>query len=570
MKDLFEKLVNSWKAMDSELDQIKSLQRQSTSKIASYLSRHNEIGNGDVLEFLCHQFKIDRYTPEEYPQREDLKSVIPMDLALKYHLVPLKKRRNLVWVGTCDPTNLENMDIIERLTSLELEPVFCSKSELETAFGKCYHVASDYHNIFSLILEADVKGQEEATRPSRPVEILSTAPSEDETDAEPVARLLSHLLVQASREKASHIHISPQKNDIQILFRVDGLLREMILPSKGPLLSMLAKLKLLANMDISMRRIPQEGMFSFLIDQQSRESIDVKVTTVPTLHGENMVMELFTRLPGEHDLDSLGLSEENKKKIEHAIAKQHGLILISGPRDSGKTTLAYSLLRRMNRPDIKIFTLEETIACQIDSISQVQFNPRGELSMAEVLRAVVGQNPDVVMVGEIRDEEVASILARTALSGRKALGSMYANCAAGVVSELVGMKLDPYLISSTLLVSINQRFVRRNCPHCAEPYSPSMDLLDTFKADFPAEVVFMRGRGCSECNDLGFLGRMGVHEVLWFDETIREMILRKANFLEITRTAIEMQSFHPLAADAINKVSLGITPLEEACSLITG
>lgn len=549
--------------MDSELDNVKGFQRQSSSKIVDYLAHRGKVSNAELLEFVCQQLKIDRYSPEKYPQEEDLRSVIPVDVALRYHIVPIKKKRSVVWVATSDPTNLSNLDNIERLTSFELEPVFCSEPELEKVFSKCYSVASGYQNIFSSLLESDNKDEPEA--PSLPVEDLAVKPAQEKTKDEPVARLVSKVLLEASHERASHVHISPKSNDIQILFRIDGFLREMIVPSKGTLLPLLARFKLLANMDISMSKVPQEGFFTFRIDEKS---IDVKVTTVPTVYGENMVMQLFSRVLFEHDFDSLGMSEDNRKKIEYAIGKHHGMILATGPNGSGKTTLVYSILQHINRPDIKIFTLEDAIAYQIDSISQVQFNPKGELSMSDVLHAIVGQNPDVVMVSEIKDEEVANILGQSALSGQRVISTMYANSAAGVVPRLMSMKLDPYVISSTLLVSVNQGLVRKNCPHCSEPYTPPADMLDALKAGPADDATFMRGRGCSWCDNLGFKGRTGVFEVLLFDEVIQEMILRKASFSEITQAAIETQNFRTLAMDAMNKVSHGVTTLEEAYSLI--
>jgi len=563
MKDFFDKLVNSWKVMDGELDHIKVLQRQSSSKIAEYLSRHGKGSSGEVMEFVCRQLKIDRYTPDEYPQAEDMKSVIPLDMALKYRLVPLKKQRRVVWVATSDPTNLSTLDIIERLTSCELEPVFCSEEEFDKVFHKCYGVASDYQNIFSSLLESSKTDRPEA--PSRPVEDLSAAPIKEKDNDEPVARLVNQVLLEASNEKASHVHISPKRNDIQILFRIDGLLREMIVPSKGALLPMVARFKLLADMDISVTKIPQEGFFSFRIDQKA---IDVKVTTVPTVYGENLVMQLFSRVFFEQDFDLLGMSAENRKRIEYAIGKKHGLILVTGPDGSGKTTLVYSILQHINRPDIKIFTLEDTVAHQIDNISHVQFNPKGELSMPDMLHAIVSQNPDVVMVNEIRDKEVASILVHSALSGQKVISTIHANSAAGVIPRLIGMELDPYLISSTLLVSVNQRLVRKNCPACSEPYKPPADMFTALKLGPLSETTYMRGRGCMQCNNLGFQGRTGVFEVLLIDETLQEMILRKASCSEIIQTAVETQNFRTLAMDAISKVSQGITTLEEAFSLI--
>lgn len=563
MKDFFEKLISSRKVIDDELDQIKGLQRQSSSKIVDYLAHRGKASNGELMDFVCQQLKIDKYTPEKYPQQEDLRAVIPMDVALKYRIVPVKKQRSVVWVATSDPTNLGNLDIIERLTSFELEPVFCSEQELEKVFDRCYNVASDYQNIFSSLLDKEEEGAETA---SSPVELqpASVPPLEDTRD-DPVSRLISQVLLQASREGATHVHISPKRNDIQILFRIDGFLREMIVPSKGALLPMLARFKLLANMDISVYKIPQEGFFTFRIDEKS---LDVKVTTVPTVYGENMVMQLFSRVLFDHDFKSLGLGAENRKRIEQAIAKRNGLILVTGPDGSGKTTLVYSILKHMNRPDIKIFTLEDTVAYQIDGISQVQFNPKGELSISDMLRSIVGQNPDVVMVSEIEDGDVAAIAGQSALSGRKIISTMHADSAAGVVPRLMGMKLDPYLISSTLLVSINQRLIRKNCPNCSEPYSPPEELISALD---PAQVkgaLFMRGRGCSQCNNLGFKGRTGVYEVLLFDETIQELILKKAPFSKIAQAAVEKQNFRTLAMDAMSKVSRGITTLEEACSLI--
>jgi len=378
----------------------------------------------------------------------------------------------------------------------------------------------------------------------------------------PVVRLVNSILSQAVRQGASDIHISPEKDHVQVRFRVDGKLQEVPAPPKNMILPIVSRFKILASLDISVSRLPQDGRFTARIGNRE---INIRVSTMPTIYGENVVLRLLDMSSGIHSLEALGMTPEDRDKVEAMSMKPYGMILSTGPTGSGKSTTLYSILKKINQPDINILTIEDPVEFRMPKIRQIQLNRRAGMTFASGLRSILRQDPDVIMVGEIRDTETAVISVQAALTGHRLMSTVHTNDAAGAITRFIEMGIEPYLVSSVMLVSIAQRLIRRVCDYCKEAYQPPEAALRQWGLEAEAEGAnFMKGRGCFNCMNTGYKGRIGVFEVLCIDETVQDMILAGRSAKEITRDMTAAGKLRTLKTDAAEKVRQGLTTLEEA------
>ena len=466
-------------------------------------------------------------------------------------------------VALADPLELTILDTIEKVSGMEVEPVICSEAEINQLINAMYGMQSDLGDIIGN-MEVDSASEGE-TEVKDEVQVSSL---QDMAGEALVVRLTNSIFAQAVRDKASDIHISPQKNTVQLRYRIDGKLIEMPSPPKTLFLSVIARVKILANMDITVSRVPQDGRFTLKIENKE---INVRVSSIPTIHGENIVMRLLDMGAGIYTLNHLGMDEEDMAKIESMCNKPYGMILSTGPTGSGKSTSLYAILNAINKPDINIITLEDPVEYRINDIRQVQLNRKAGMTFASGLRSILRQDPDVIMVGEIRDAETAAVAVQAAQTGHRLLSTVHTNDAAGVITRFIDMGIEPFLISSVLIVSFAQRLVRTVCPYCTETYAPSVKALANFgiSPENAKEANFRRGRGCSQCKNTGYRGRTGIFEVLAIDEMIQDMIIKQRPSPEITRAAVVAGKLKTLKEDAAQKVMKGITTLEEAASAVT-
>jgi len=541
-----------------EFDQFKAVQRKSGVKLAEYLRRQGKLGERELMDYVSAQLKIDRYSEDKYPLDQDLKDELPENIFKDRNLVPLKKKDNMLWVATSDPLNLSLLDAVEKLTKFDLEPVYCPKEELGELIYAFYGAKADMGEMLGTLEELEVESDRTGDDSAPDISIASLE------DA-PVVKLVNQILVQAVNAGASDVHISPKRDTVQLRFRIDGQLHEMPSPPKNVFMSVISRLKLIANMDISVTRVPQDGRFSFHV--QTKE-VNVRASTLPTIYGENMVLRLLMRQSGTLTLADLGLAEEEREKVESAINKSYGMILATGPTGSGKTTLLYAMLREIDRPNINIITLEDPVESRIDSIRQVQLNRKAGMTFASGLRAILRQDPDVLMVGEIRDGETAHISVESAMTGHRLLSTVHTNDAPGAVTRFMDMGVEPFLVASTLLVAVGQRLVRRVCPNCKEPYKPPEKMVEQLKLHPKSKIAFMKGKGCNTCNNTGFKGRTGIYEVLLIDEMVQDMIMKRMSSKEIAKACVQAKTFRSMKMDAVAKVAKGVTTLEEAAPII--
>jgi type IV pilus assembly protein PilB len=397
--------------------------------------------------------------------------------------------------------------------------------------------------------------------PARDVEDVEVRSLLDLAEGAPAVRMVNWIIAEAVRESASDIHISPEKGYVQIRFRVDGRLREVPAPPKSMFLSVISRIKILANMDIAVARVPQDGRFTTRIDGKE---INIRASTMPTINGENVVLGLLDMSATVYTLDTLGMSEDDRRKMEPFINRPYGMILSTGPTGSGKSTSLYAILRRLNQPDVNIITVEDPVEYRVERIRQVQLNTRAGMTFAGGLRSILRQDPDIIMVGEIRDSETAQIAVQAALTGHIVLSTAHTNDAVGAITRLADMGVEHFLIASVLMVSFAQRLLRRICPSCRAPFTPPENLLKAWEINGTENARFFRANGCSACGGSGYQGRIGIFEVLAVTEDVQGMIARKASAQDIQQHCLANGSLRTLKHDASRKIVEGLTTFEEA------
>jgi type IV pilus assembly protein PilB len=559
---LGEILVKKGVLTEEMLVKILNDQKKTNLRFGQYLIREGIVQEKQIIDLLCEQLNIKKYQINDYPLDLDLVRYIPIEIAQKNQVVPLKVKGNLLTVAIVDPLDIKILDNIEKLNNMEVESVICSEMEINQLINSIYGMQSDLGDMMES-MEIESKG-EDGTEVQEEVKVTSI---QDQAGEALVVRLTNSIFAQAVRSRASDIHISPQQNTVQLRFRIDGKLIEMPSPPKSIFLSVIARVKIIANMDITVSRIPQDGRFTLKIENKE---INVRVSSIPTIHGENIVMRLLDMSAGIYTLENLGMDADDMAKIERMCIKPYGMILSTGPTGSGKSTSLYAILNSINKPDINIITLEDPVEYRVNNIRQVQLNTKAGMTFAGGLRSILRQDPDVIMVGEIRDAETAAVSVQAAQTGHRVLSTVHTNDAAGVITRFIDMGIEPFLVSSVLIVSFAQRLVRTVCSYCKEPYNPPESALAAFgiTAAEAKNASFQRGKGCNQCKNTGYKGRTGVFEVLVIDEMIQDMIIGQKSSPEITRAAVAAGRLKTLQKDAAQKVIKGITTLEEAASAV--
>jgi len=557
-KRLGEILVDLGLITQEVLDKALLEHKKNNLKLGQYLIQQKLLSEDQVLESLSKQLRIKRLNTKKFSPNPALKTILSEDHATKFRAVPLVKKASLLLVAMYDPTEISVIDALERVTRLEVEPVFCSTNELKELFHQVYG------NKLLLGEEMALAVEEMNLEPEAEVEpvdeVLNITSLQTMAQDAPVVKIVNSILVQALNKRASDVHISPKKDKIELRLRVDGDLKDFPAPPKKYFQPMVSRIKLLSGLDISVTRVPQDGRFTYRV--QNKE-ISVRTSTLPTIYGEKVVLRLHVQSTHGYTLDELGMSEKEREMIDTAVHKPYGMILATGPTGSGKTTLLYSILQKVISPSINIVTLEDPVESRLDAITQVQLNTKAGMTFASGLRSILRQDPDVIMIGEIRDQETANIAVQSAMTGHQVLSTLHTNDAAGAVSRFVEMGIEPFLISSTLLVVVAQRLVRKICTECIEPYEAPDEQLRAIIQNPTRKLHFFRGKGCFTCDNTGFKGRMGVFEILPIDSKVQEMILRRASAFEIKQTMVRTGSLRTLKMDAAYKVFQGMTSFEE-------
>ncbi len=561
-KKLGEILVEGGLLTQKQLEEALPFQKRSHLKLGQFLVREGIVSESQIVELVSNQLRLEKYRPENYSIDMDLINLLPADLAHKYQVAPLQKNGLLLSIAMVDPLDINALDAIELMTNCEVEVIICSEQHLNNLLSSLYGTYAGIGGVLEDMEEMEINKTAVKTTITEDVEVSSLQGMAEEA---PVVRLVNSILSQGVREGASDIHISPEKESVQVRFRVDGKLHEVPAPPKSMFLPIISRLKILSNMDIAISRIPQDGRFTV---KMKNKDINIRVSTIPSIYGENMVLRLLDTSSSMYSLEMLGMNERDRQRLESMISRPHGMILSTGPTGSGKSTSLYSILRKVNQPDINIITIEDPVEYRIEKIRQVQLNRKAGMTFASGLRSILRQDPDVIMVGEIRDSETANIAVQAALTGHRVLSTLHTNDSPGAITRFIDMGVEPFLVASVMIVSFAQRLVRKVCPSCKATYRPTREALKFWRLDQVKDANFQQGRGCFNCMQTGYKGRTGVYEVLIIDDMIQNLILKREPAHEIARAAKEAGNFTTLEENAAEKVIQGITSLEEAASAV--
>jgi len=535
---------------DEQLNKALIVQKMTQERLGEILVKENFVTEQDIIKVLSQQLNIPYVDLALYPINMQIALSIPEHMAYKHHILALEKKENTLLLAMSDPLNLLAIDDIEIITKMEVNPVIVKSLDLEQKLQEIYQETSSVEKIVKDL--DDLYALDEDT---------SGEISEEDIDSVPVVRLVNSLLQQAVRERASDIHLEPQEKEAFIRFRIDGVLLEKMSWPKHLYPAIVSRIKISAAMDIAERRIPQDGRSRVAIDKQQ---FDLRVSTLPTIFGEKVVIRVLRKDNLSLQLEELGFSSNILPKLHNLYKKPHGMLLVTGPTGSGKTTTLYSILKDLNSGDKNIITVEDPVEYQLARVNQVQVNVKAGLTFANALRSFLRQDPDIIMVGELRDTETVRIGIQAALTGHFVLSTLHTNDTAGTVARLLDMGIEPFLITSSLIGVVAQRLARKICSNCSEAYYLEPDLVRQLGLDVPNpnQVLAYKGKGCPLCNGTGYRGRTALGEILVFTKSIRELVLQKASAAEIEKKAVE-EGMTTLYQSGLEKILQGVTTVEE-------
>jgi type IV pilus assembly protein PilB len=523
-------------------------QARSGRRLGEILVDKGYVTEDQLIDTISERLSIPRVILPSMVIDPHVLQLVPVELARRYTLIPVFEIGNTLTLAMADPLNILAIEEIKYRTGRNIKRAVATAKEIKDAIDQYYSVADSLHQIIGKQDDADKKAAAE------------TLPI-DETEAEsPVVKLVNLIITKAVKDKASDIHVEPEETRLRIRYRVDGVMREEAAPPKSMQSELISRIKIAANLDVSEKRLPQDGRFMMTIDGNN---IDLRVSTLPTIHGEKIVIRILDRRNLLLTCKQLGFSEKIEKAWENIIRKPEGLILISGPTSSGKTSTLYATLQSINSVEKNIITVEDPVEYSLPLIIQIQINERAGLTFPSTLRAIMRQNPDVIMIGEIRDRETAQMAIRSALTGHLVFSTIHTNDAPSAVSRLADMGIENYLIASALKGVLAQRLVRVNCPECREKYRPSDAVLQRAGLLELADVFeFWRGAGCPQCKQTGFKGQTGIFEFIEITPHLAELIMKNASTYQLKEEARKI-GYVPLFEMGLEKLRQGVVNLEE-------
>jgi len=539
-----------------QLEEALEVQQEKASPLGEVLIRLGYITERDLLKALGNQLGLPFFSHLKNVDIDgDLIAKVPIHFAKKYEVLPIGKRDESVEVAIADPLNLFPLDDMRLLLGCNVVPVLATSATIVDTINRIYERDSDTAQQIIEDFDDDLSLDFLSHELEEPADLL------DASDEAPIIRLVNSMLYQAVKQKASDVHVEPFEKDLVVRYRIDGILYNVLNLPKRIQPSITSRTKVMAGLNIAEKRLPQDGRIRIKI---AGREVDIRVSVVPTSHGERIVMRLLDKTSTLLKLEDIGFSGDKLKTFSRLIHNPHGIILLTGPTGSGKTTTLYAALTRINSPDKNIITVEDPIEYQIKGIGQIQVNPKINLTFANGLRSIVRQDPDVIMVGEIRDLETAEISIQASLTGHLVFSTLHTNDSAGAITRLIDMGIESFLVSSSVLAIMAQRLVRTVCHNCREPYSPSHEELKRLgiEKDELGERKLSRAMGCPHCMGTGYSGRTGIFELLVVNEDIRSLIMRRSDSNTIKKMAIR-RGMLTLRQDGAQKVINGITTTEE-------
>ncbi len=488
---------------------------------------------------------------------EDVLSLVPREMAKTNKLVPIARLDGKLFVAMADPTNVLAIDDVKRRVQMEVVPMIATERAVTDALSGAHGGGANMQDMLKQVADevgSDGVEVENAGREEIDIDRLAAG-----TEEAPVIKIVNLILVQAIKEKASDIHIEPFQRSLKLRYRIDGELIAAESPPKGLQLAITSRIKILAGLNIAERRIPQDGRFRIKV---LGKEVDLRISILPTAYGEKIVIRILDKSALTGSIDQMGMDEGTVAKFKAAIDAPHGMILVTGPTGSGKTTTLYSVLQELNSPQYNIVTVEDPIEYELTGINQVAVRNDIGLDFASALRSILRQDPDIVMVGEIRDNETADIAVKAALTGHQVLSTLHTNDAAGAITRLDDMGIEPFLISSSIILTCAQRLVRRICTNCREEFQPGPEIMERLGLQSNADQIFYQGSGCDRCKNRGYLGRAAIIEALPVSESVRRLIIKRASATVIKNQAVT-EGMKTLRMVGIDKAMEGVTTLEE-------
>ena len=560
---LGEILIKESLITQDQLQKALEFQRANGGKLGSCLTKMGFITDDDITGVLSRQYGVPSINLKYYEIDPNVIKLIPQDTALRYQVIPLSRVGSVLTIAMTDPTNVFAMDDIKFMTGFNVEPVVASESAIAEAITKFYGENASVQELDKVM--KDLAGEEADLELAGEEEQMDLASLEKAAEEAPIIKLANLILTDSLRKGASDIHLEPYEKEYRVRFRVDGILQPVMNPPMKLKDALTSRLKIMAKLDISEKRLPQDGriMIKFSRDGKKKE-LDFRVSTVPTLYGEKIVLRLLDKENLRLDMTKLGFEQESLTKFERNILRPYGMVLVTGPTGSGKTNTLYSSVSRLNTPETNIMTAEDPVEFQLAGINQVQMKEQIGLNFAAALRAFLRQDPNIILVGEIRDFETAEIAVKAALTGHLVLSTLHTNDAPSTISRLMNMGIEPFLVATSVNLICAQRLVRRICANCKEVLAlPEQTLLDAgYTSEEAKTTQISHGKGCSVCNNTGYKGRVGLYEVMEITDDLKELILVGASAMELKKKSIE-NGMITLRRSGLLKTALGQTTLEE-------
>ena len=548
-----EMLIGDGLLLPNQLEEALELQKETGDHLLKLLVDKKYVTDQDLMISVGTSLDIPPVNLARLRIPDTIMDIVPRDLARSYKVCPVSKIGNQLFVAMADPLNVVALDDLRQRTSLDILPMISTEKMVDESLSGIRGSSVSMDQAMR-----DAAANLEVTQTRRLDEVDLDQAAQDGEDA-PVIKIVNLILVQALKEKASDIHIEPFEKILKLRYRIDGNLVEAQSPPKSLQLAITSRIKILAGLDIAERRLPQDGRFRIRV---TGKEVDLRISMLPTIYGEKIVIRLLDKGTLSGSLAHLGLDEQTLAHFRKAVDAPHGMILVTGPTGSGKTTTLYSVLQELNSPEYNIVTVEDPVEYQLSGINQVAVKSEIGLGFADALRSILRQDPDIVMIGEIRDNETADIAVKAALTGHQVLSTLHTNDAAGAITRLDDMGIEPFLISSSVILTCAQRLVRRICSNCKEEFPVEPEVIEKLGVEGLAESTFYHGAGCARCKGRGYLGRAAVLEVLPVTETIRRLIIKRASATVIKKQAIS-EGMKTLREAAIDKAREGVTTLEE-------
>ena len=548
-------LVRTGLITPEQLASAMEAQKQGGGFVGSHLVKAGVLTQEDLLQTISQQYGVPVINLEEYQIDANVLQLVPQNLALKHSLLPILQKDHTLSVAMVDPTNIVALNDIKFITGLDIQVFLTSEQELKSTQEKLYEAQVSYESIISDFSSEDVEVVDTA-------ETVDINELERATEDAPVVKLVNAVLTDAIKKGASDIHIEPYEKAFRVRFRIDGVLYEIMKPPPKLKNAITSRLKIMADLDIAERRLPQDGRIKLKLS--GGKEMDFRVNVLPTLFGEKVVLRLLDKSTLQLDMTKLGFEARQIEGFQAAIAKPHGMILVTGPTGSGKTTTLYSALAELNKVTTNISTAEDPVEFNLPGINQAQMQEEIGFNFASALRAFLRQDPDVIMVGEIRDYETAEIAIKASLTGHLVLSTLHTNDAPSTINRLLNMGVEPFLVSSSINLILAQRLARRVCAACAEevPINPEVLVNIGIPAAEARHIKVKQGKGCEKCSATGYKGRIALYEVMPMHEEIREFVLNGASSAEIKREAIRL-GMMTLRASALMRLKEGVTTIEE-------